>query len=193
MRKIIIALLFFSVMITNAQNVIDWDGNYKLQLADFQSNTTQIGNINMYSLHTASSMDFMYHMSNAEFMFTKNFNTKVSCTFKRDAASLVAPDSLSAIDLLNFARYEFDLSELYARKFRKKLYEGKGTFSDPGFYQPLYDDIQREYTQRHAEAGKETDLGRNNDKLKELHAEVQKEIQELPDFCKMCKPPKKKK
>jgi hypothetical protein len=36
-----------------------------------------------------SGLDFSLQMSNIEFMFTKNFNSKVSSTFKRDAASII--------------------------------------------------------------------------------------------------------
>jgi hypothetical protein len=45
-------------------------------------------------------------------MFTKNFNSKVSSTFKRDAAFIIATDNVNAKHLLTFAQYEFDLSEL---------------------------------------------------------------------------------
>jgi hypothetical protein len=48
--------------------------------------------------------------------------------FQRDAGSLIAPDTITANKLLDFASYEFDLSELYARKLRKEIYEQKGTF-----------------------------------------------------------------
>jgi hypothetical protein len=179
--------------IVKGQNTIEWDGDYQLQLSDFQSTTTQVGQGSFYSLHTASEMGFAFYMSNAEFMFTKNFNSKVNCTFQRDAASLVAPDSLTAMGLVNFARYEFDLSELYARKFRKKLFEEKGAFSNIGFIQPIYDSIQRDLTERHTVAGRICDLGRDKEKLGELHQEVLREIEQLSDFCKTCKPPKKKK
>lgn len=132
-------------------------------------------------------------MSNAEFMFTKNFNSKVSCSFNRVAASIVAPDSAIAMDLLLFARYEFDLSELHARKLRKKLYEEKAAFSSVDFFKPASEEIQQQFTQRHAIAAKATDLGKNREKLSELHKEVINEIDQLADFCKQCKPPKKKK
>lgn len=193
MRITIILTFLFIAAIVKAQNTIDWDGIYQLQLSDFQSPSTQIGGVNIYSLHSASGMDFSFQMSNAEFMFTKNFNSRVNCSFKRDAASLVAPDSAMALDMLNFSRYEFDLSELYARKFRRKLFEEKSAFSGAGFFRPIHDEIQREYTERHTLAGSETDLGRNKEKLKELHQAVLKEIQELSGFCKTCKPPKKNK
>jgi hypothetical protein len=193
MRQKFIIIFWACTCIVNGQNIIDWDGKYQLQLSDFQSATTQIGLGNIYSLHTGSGMDFSFYMSNAEFIFTKNFNSKVNCSFKRDAASIVSPDSLTAYCLLEFARYEFDLSELYARKFRKKMYEEKKAFSNVSFYRPLYDEIQREFNERHTTAGVQSDLGRNKEKLKELHQAVLLEIEQLPDFCKLCKPQKQKK
>jgi hypothetical protein len=190
--KLTIVFLIF-VCIAKGQNLIDWDGNYQLKLSDFQSPTTQIGDVTMYSLHSSTSFDFSFYMTNGEFMFTKNFNSKVNCTFKRDLASLVAPDSTQANALVDFARYEFDLSELYARKFRKRLYEEKGAFSDVNFFRPIYDSVQKEFTERHTLAGRLTDIGRNREKLETLHYEVLMEIRQLADFCKTCKPPKRKK
>ena len=175
------------------QNSIDWDGKYQLQFSDFQSTTTQIGHGNIYSLSSGANFNFSFHMSYLEFMFTKNFNSRVNCSFKRNAASLVAPDSSTALNLLEFARYDFDLSELYARKFRKKMFENKNAFSDMGFYKPIYDEIQTEFTERHTNASVQTDLGKNGEKLKELHEAVLVEIGQLSDFCKYCKPPKKRK
>jgi hypothetical protein len=126
-------------------------------------------------------------------MVTKNFNAKVNNTFKRESASLVAPDENSAKDLVAYARFQFDLTELYARKFRKKIFEEKGAFSNITFFRPIYETIQKELTERDTNAGKETDLGRKKEKLQVLHDQVLKEILALADFCKECKPAKKKK
>lgn len=193
MRKLLFLAFLLATSFARAQNKIDWDGKYQLQLSDLQSPASQIGGTNVISLHTASNIGFSFQVSNAEFLFTKNFNSKVSCSFDRQAASIVAPDSLTAMSLLHFGQYQFDLSELYARKFRKKLYEGKGTFSDASFFRPIYDTIQRQFTERNTLAEKETDMGTDSASLKVLHEEVLKEIQQLPNFCKTCKPPKKKK
>jgi hypothetical protein len=192
MRHLFIAILLAIVSNVKGQNTIEWDGNYQLKLSDFQSTATQIGGTNIYSLNTVSSFDFSFYMSSGEFMFTKNFNSKVNCSFNRNAASLVAPDSLIATDLLFFARYQFDLSELYARKFRKRLFEEKGAFSNVNFFRPIYDEIQREFNERQTIAMKATDLGRDNEKLRQIHQDVIKEIAQLANFCKTCKPPKKK-
>ena len=132
-------------------------------------------------------------MSNVEFMFTKNFNAKVISSFKRDAASIIVTDSITAKYLLNFAQYEFDLSELYARKLRKEIYDKKGTFSDVSFLQVLFNSIQQHYTEDHAMASKNTNLGQEEEKLAAIHSVVLQKINELPDLCKSCKPPKKAK
>jgi hypothetical protein len=194
MKKALILFLLIQVLTINAQNSIEWDGIYQLQLSDFQSKATQIGSeVAVTSINTASSLDFAFMMNNVEFMFTKNFNSKVNCSFQRDAAYLIAPDTITANKLLDFARYEFDLSELYARKLRKEIYEQKGTFSDVSFLKVMYDQIQKQYTEEHATAAKNTNLGLETAKLTALQIEVTKQIQNYPDFCKSCKPPKKKK
>jgi hypothetical protein len=193
MTRIITFIFLISINLLKGQNTIEWDGIYQLKLSDFQSSTTQVGKGNIYSIYPAATMAFSFFMTNAEFMFTKNFNSKVNCSFNPAASSLIAPDSSTAADLVNFARYYFDLSELYARKFRKKLYEEKGVFSDINFFKPIYDGIQKEFSERYIIAGTQSDMGRNKEKLNELHQEVLKEINQLADFCKMCKPPKKKK
>lgn len=192
MRRIFTIVFWAFILIAKGQNTIEWDGLYQLSLADFQSPATQIGGVSSYILHSGASFDFSFSMSSGEFMFTKNFNPKVNCTFRRDAASLVAPDSIMANNLLAFARFEFDLAELYARKFRKRLYDEKGAFSDVSFFQPIYDSVQKEFTERHTMSGKLTDIGQNNAKLTALHQDVLNEILQYFEFCKQCKPSKKK-
>jgi hypothetical protein len=78
------------------------------------------------SIHTASVLDFGFMMNNVDFVLQSLIQSKLP--FQRDAGSLIAPDTITANKLLDFARYEFDLSELYARKLRKEIYEQKGTF-----------------------------------------------------------------
>jgi hypothetical protein len=175
----------------HAQDVIPWDGIRQLELSDFRSPATQIGGGNSYSLQSAASFDFAFQMSTGEFMFTKNFNEKVSCSFRPAAAVLMAPDSMVSRQLLGFARYQFDLNELYARKFRKRMYEEKGAFSDVSFFRPSYDALQQEMVERHARAAADTDIGRQEEALQALHRDVITEIALLKDYCRSCKPPKK--
>ncbi|MFT5253453.1 MAG: hypothetical protein ACI87N_002491 [Flavobacteriales bacterium] len=193
MNKIIVAILILVANAVSAQNQVEWDGNYKLQLSDFQSQGTQVGGTTVISMQTASSLQFGLQMSNVEFMFTKNFNSKVDCAFQRDGALIVAPDTITAKKLVQFAQYQFNLSELYARKLRQKIFENKATFSDISFVKPLYDSIEKDFIAENGSASKETNLGQDEGKLAVLNTKVLTQIQELADFCKSCKPPKKKK
>jgi hypothetical protein len=125
-------------------------------------------------------------------MMSKNFNSKVTCNFSPSSSVMIATDAENAKQLLAFAQYEFDTCELYARKFRKSLYEEKGTFSDINYVEQIIYKIRAENTKRTTEAGKLTELGKKDLILAELHKQVLTEINELSDFCKTCKPKKKK-
>lgn len=175
-----------------SQNIIEWDGVYELQLSDFQSSATRIGEEGSYHITIPATVDFSFYMTNAEFVFTKNFNSKVNSTFNRSSAVLICRDTVMAMDMVRFSRFDFDLVELYARKLRKALYEEKGAFSDLSFFKPVYDNIQTELSERRALAGTMTNYGQNRMHLAELHQEVLREIDTLPDFCKTCKPVKRK-
>jgi hypothetical protein len=189
MKRNICIVFFISIFYTlSAQGIIEWQPDYKLQLSDFKSQATQIGNGNTFNLSTPATVNFSFSMSTYEFMFTKNFNSKVNCTFNRDAATLVAPNDSIAQRLIRYAQFEFDLNELFARNFRQQLYKKKGTFSNAKFFQPIYDSLHQQFTLRDADAGKQTSYGENMAKLEELDAEVLKEINDLSDFCKTCKP-----
>lgn len=192
-NKIIFAIIMLAANVVSSQNQVDWDGNYELQLSDFQSKGTQVGGTSISSMQTASSLQFGFQMSNVEFMFTKNFNSKIDCSFQRDAALIVAPDTTTASKLVQFAQYQFNLSELYARRLRQKIYKNKATFSDISFLQPLYETVEKDFIAENGSASKETNLGQDEEKLAILNAKVLTQIQELSDFCKTCKPPKKKK
>ena len=74
MKRTLTFLILLTVGTIVSQNDINWDGKYKLQLSDFQSQSTQIGDVTIYSLSTSGDFDFSFYMSNLEFAFTKNFN-----------------------------------------------------------------------------------------------------------------------
>jgi hypothetical protein len=76
---------------------------------------------------------------------------------------------------------------------QKGIYEQKGSLSNVSFLKVLYDQIQKKFIEEHAMASKTTNLGLDTAKLTALHIEVSKQIENYPDFCKSCKPRKKKK
>ncbi len=187
---IVILLHFY---IGYGQSIVDWKDDFQLQLSDFQSPQTEIDpKLNSYTMFSGTSTNFNYQMSAFEFMLTKSFNSVVKPEFNRIAAVIIAPDTTIAQQLVNFAQYNFDLAELYARRFRSSLHEKKGVFSDFNFFKPIFEELQEEMNAESAKVLKATDLGREAELLNKEHKAVLAQIDELSDFCFDCKPSKKK-
>jgi hypothetical protein len=62
MKKAIVFFLLIQVL-TQMLKSIEWDGIYQLQLSDFQSDTQIGSDVNITSIHTASSLDFAFMMN----------------------------------------------------------------------------------------------------------------------------------
>jgi hypothetical protein len=185
-------MLISTINTSFSQNVIEWNRDYLLQVSDFQSPTKESEN-GMYAIRAACLIDFSFYMSNYEFVFTKNFNSKAKTTFTKDASYIISPDSITTLRLLKYAQAEFDLAELHTRKFRKKMFESKNALSNGNFFQELYNEIQKEYIVRESDMLQVTEMGISEIRLDEYHSQILKEIDEYEDFCKDCKPKKKKK
>ncbi|MFT6865801.1 MAG: hypothetical protein ACJA08_000626 [Cyclobacteriaceae bacterium] len=184
--------LLFTVV--SGQDKVEWSPEFEMQFSDYKSTSSEInGELSIYSVSTSANIEFFFSMSYYEFMFTKNFNEKVSTVLHRPSSYITSSSQELANQLVKFGQLEFDLSELSARKFRKKLFESKGTFSNTNFFKPLYDEIITEQSNRHNELAKSTDLGKNVDVLIIEREKILQEIAELSDYCKTCKPPKKQK
>lgn len=133
MKYIFYIIVWAMSLLAFSQEAIEWTKDYKLQLTDFKSPATKIEKNTRPALAMPVGFDFQFGMSSLAFMAKKNFNADVVCLFKKEAASLSASDEVSAMELLHLAQYQFDLSELYARKTRKELYESKNAFSNIDF------------------------------------------------------------
>ncbi len=192
--KFLLVLFLVSSFTIGQESKIEWSQNYQIQIDDFlpdqvdihQSNTT-------ISANSGVLVDFAVQMSNIEFMFTKNFNSKLVCSFNKESASITAPDSLKASKLLKLVQFDFDLSELYTRKMRKELFENKKLFSDVTFFQPYFDKMNAARNKISSKMYIESNFGENAVFLEKEHEAVKQEINLLSDFCKECKPPKKTK
>ncbi len=175
------------------QEPMEWNPDYELQLSDYQSPESEIdSSLTSYSIYSGSKIDFSFNMNSVSFMFTKNFNNKIKAVFQKNLAVLIAPDSLTANQLVRFGRYDFDLVELYSRKIRKKIYEEKGAFTDAKFFQPIFNELQEEMNTVSAQVFKATNFGKDDVMLQKEHEKVKRELFTLSDYCHSCKPKKSK-
>jgi len=185
-------LLLLSSFAIGQESKIEWSPNYQIQIDDFKPYKVDINrSITAISVSSGVLVDFAVQMSNIEFMFTKNFNSKLVCSFNKESASITAPDSLKAGKLLKLVQFDFDLSELYTRKMRKELFENKKMFSDVTFFQPYFDKMNAARNTMSSKIYTASNFGENATFLEKEHAAIKEEINLLSDFCKECKPPKK--
>lgn len=177
-----------------SQEAIEWTPNYQVTLEDFKSKGTKIDpSLTTYYLGAGIKMDFNYAMSNYEYMLTKNFNSKVAVVLQPTASTIKAPNLEMANNMVAMADFQFDLAELYARKFRKRIYDEKEAFSDPRKLGALFESVNKDWNDRSTQSMEEADLGMNREELDRMHKEVLLELEQYPDFCKECKRVKKKK
>ena len=188
--------LLLSGLATHAscQTEIPWKENYQLTFEDFQSKQTKVDpSKTSFFIQPGMTIGFSFMMTNYEFMFTKNFNSKVNTVFNKSLATISAPDTVTVNYLLDYARYSFDLHELYARRFRQQIFQKKSAFSDAVFFQPIFDQLHQEMSAENSRVLDETQFGANRQRLILEHQKVRIQLLELSDFCLDCKPPKKKK
>lgn len=191
-NAIILASYLIVTPLFAQEELKEWRPNNNFTITDFKSNATQVSKeVKSLYLQTGVNIELAFQMSNLAFMFTKNFNSKVSCVQDSKSAVLMAQNEEHAQQLLNLANFDFDLSELYARKIRKALYENKKTFSKGDFFMPYYNKIISERNQLSSRVYSETEFGKNKELLLEEHQKIKEELNNLAAFCKNCKPPKK--
>ena len=196
MRLSIVFQSFFLMGLTafGQGEAIEWSKEYQLELTDFKNPETEINpEVSTVFIQSGATIELGFQMSNFSFMLKKHFNDKVICRFHKKAALLIATDSTSAERLVKLSQFDFDLSELYARKIRKELYENKKTFSKSNFFEPFYNKMIQEQNEIRGRVYKDSEFGNNMDVVKKEHQLVLAGIEELVAFCKECKLPKKTK
>src|SRR4051812_48034872 len=73
MRIPLFICFFMIAAFASGQDRFEWSEEYDLTMADFLGSGTQIGGGNIYTVQTASQIDFAWQMTNFEFMATKNW------------------------------------------------------------------------------------------------------------------------
>ncbi|AWW29985.1 hypothetical protein DN752_07520 [Echinicola strongylocentroti] len=180
-----ITTLSFSVF---AQQKIEWEQDLKLGKEYFQGEAPTTPKTGIQEYYLSANMDFSYAMGTYEFLFKKNFNKYVNVSISPHHSWM--QDGEYTDQLLAYAQLQFDLLELYARKFRKSLYENKKAFSDSNFANELYAQIGNDYSLHLSKL--KSDLVANPQNISQHQLAIDTAIIELDQFCKDCKPKKKK-
>ncbi len=189
---IYIVILALLPAIAVSQEKVSWTSDLTITEHSFKGAIPNLVDDLVQQYYFACTYDFSFHMMSMQFAFTKNFNQYVNAYYIPTHSWIESGELTSQLILM--ANLDFDLAELYARKFRKKLYEAKNVGSNIDFFCSLHNENNKEYTTEHAEIHSELRTVDNAEEyLHQKILEINSKIEDLSEFCKTCKPKKKKK
>ena len=154
-----------------------WSSDSKLTIDDFKIKISDENNDVVFS-------QFMIYHSIGGFDFMKrNLNQKIGTIFLGNA-SWIDTTKIASIDKhIDFQQMQFDLAEIQARKFRKQVLKDKRKIAK-GFdiVNEINNDIMAEFSEIRLDLMKETESGRNEQKVAEWKEKIAAELRELDEF-----------
>lgn len=183
-----ILLVVFSIGFINSleETKIEWSEDSRLTIEDFQAEAPNTGTMQTVQGHTTIE----YQFNNYELMGSRNFNKNVTCYFYRTASWIDSGENSHR--LLRYAQTIFDMNEWQARELRKRFRENRSQVL-AGKQRELYEQLTTEFAGIQSQYSKETDFGTIEAKQVEWEDRIKNSLGDLADYCKLCKPAKKKK
>lgn len=177
-----ITFILISFLSVDGQELLDgqkrWSSENKLSINDFNIKVSDNYNEAIYS-------QFMISNQVGGFDFLKrNLNKKVQNLFLGNASwidTLMVSKNIN--EKLKLHQLQFDLSEVYARKFRKRLLINKGKIAK-GFsiVSELSNKIMSEYSKESSLLMRETKRGDDKEKLDSWSKKINQWLEELNEF-----------
>lgn len=156
---------------------IRWSSDKALELNDFKIKISEENVDPVFS-------QFMISHSISGFDFIKrNLNQKISNIFIGNASWIDTTKTADIQKQIDFQQIQFDLAEIQARKFRKRILKDKGKISK-GFdiVNHINNKIMTEFAKIRLEFMRETESGRNEEKLEEWKERIETELKLLNEF-----------
>lgn len=187
MTKYFYILLLLLPVAALGQNNLDWDQNYHLSVADYQAAAPNTG-----TMQTVSGTFYVaYEMGGMNLITTRNLNKNVSCYFQKDASYIDKGNKADTKLMLRYQQLIFNIYELQARNLRRKFFDERTRLltKGPGV---LHQEALTEHEKLLAQVESETNNGHRSEVISEWLIWTKDELEKLSDFCKTCKPRKKK-
>ena len=154
-----------------------WNSDSKLTIDDFKIKISDENNDAVFSQfmisHSISGFDFM----------KRNLNQKIGNIFLGNASWIDTTKIVSIDKQIDFQQMQFDFAEIQARKFRKRVLKDKSKIAK-GFdiVNQINNKIMAELSEMRLELIKETESGRNEQKVTEWKEKIATELKELDEF-----------
>ncbi|WP_289022858.1 hypothetical protein [uncultured Salegentibacter sp.] len=183
MRKIIFSFIVIigSLNQTFGQRLqegqIQWDSEKRLSIEDFKIKMGDKNNDAVFSQfmisHEIGGFDFM----------KRNLNQTIENIFIGNASWIDTTKIANIKKQIDFQQMQFDLAEIHARKFRKRVLENKNKIIK-GFdiINQINNNIMTEFSEYRLLLVKETEAGRNIKKIEEWKERISTELNDLDEF-----------
>lgn len=183
MHRVITVLVLIICFISNTigQNLqegqLRWSAEQNLCVDDFKIKTSNGNNADVYSQfmisHTIGGLDFI----------KRNLNQKIENIFLGNASWIDTTKINNIHKQLKFQQLQFDLAEVSARKFRKKVLENKKKIAK-GFdiINQINNTIMTEFTESRLKLFQESNGGQNEEKIEEWQQKIATKLKELFEF-----------
>lgn len=154
-----------------------WSSETKLTIDDFKIKISYDSNNPVYSQfmisHSIGGFDFM----------KRNLNRKIGNIFLGNASWIDTTKVESVEKQIDFQQMQFDLAEIQARKFRKRILKDKRKISKGSdIVNKISNEIMAELSEIRLKLMKETESGRNEQKVAEWKEKIMIELKELNEF-----------
>ena len=187
MTKYIYIFLLLQPFSVFAQDELHWSEDYNLTVSDYEAQAPNNGN-----LQTVSGTFYVaYEMGGINLITTRNLNKNVSCYFQKDASYIDKGDKADTKLMLRYQQLIFNLYEIQARNLRRKFFDERTRLltKGPGV---LHQEALAEHEKLLTKVENETNDGHRSEVITEWLIWTEGELENLSDFCKTCKPRKKK-
>lgn len=170
-----------------SQNELHWSEDYHLQASDYQATLPDLGNLQSVS----GSFYVAYEMGGINLITTRNLNKNVSCYFRKDESYISKADQAETKLMLRYQQLIFNLYEIQARNLRRKFFDERTRLLTKGSG-VLHQEALSEHNKLLKQVEEETNNGYRSEVISEWLIWTEEELENLSDFCKTCKPRKKK-
>ena len=184
---LLLAIILLFPGVSGAQNIIEWSADVQLTKDDFQAQAP-----NRRQMQTASGSFYVeYEMQGLNLVITRNLNKNVSCYFQKDASYIDEGTEEATARLLRYQQLIFNLYEIQARNLRKKFFEERKRLLTKGPSE-LHKEAYAEHAKLLSQIESDTFNGTLDSEIDKWMTWSLEELEKLGDFCKTCKPKKKK-
>lgn len=172
MYKFLLACLLSAILFQDSPTM-SWDINYRLQWSDFKAEPNPRNNAVAV---TASGISFSYSTKKSETQLI-DYTYEVKADFYPEK-SWCLKDRVNN-NILNHERLHFDITELYARKFRKRIENTRFTMDINNQMEVIHEAINEELETMQNKYDAETNHSQDIDKQKEWQTNIVIELNKL--------------